>query len=311
MRQGRGLEILVGRLEYILGSGTLTVRSPEFIPNRHTGDLVEVDVTLRGRIGSSNVLIALECRDRGKRQGVNWIRELVSKRDDVGADSIVAVARNGFTKDAQAEAATHRVQLRSFSSLTSVDVARELLGLRILAHRPRFSVTGIRKVTYRGFSADWPPFPPSMPQLTMDRLLDMANSPTEKPVFDEKERKEASFLDMVHAADWKTPYVNLAVGATRMVDVELPCLFTDSYGRQDAERFRWFFDAMSGVVFTELVVIAKLWFEPEPVQLSSVFEYSKEDKRVARVAEFDISPYGWPVERLQVFMLTKAAGTMP
>ena len=311
MRQGRALEILVGRLEHILGLGTLKVRSPEFIPNRHTGDLVEVDVTLRGRIGSSEVLIALECRDRGKPQGISWIRELATKRDDIGADSIVAVSRNGFTKDARAEAAVRRVHLRSFSSLSPQEVAEGLLGVQLVAHRPLYSVTGIRKVTYRGFSADWPPFPPSMPHLTMDRLLDMAKNPSDKPVFDEKEQREASFLDMVHAGDWNTPYVNLAVGATRMVDVELPCLFTDRYGRQEAERFRWFFDAMSGVVFTELVVIAKLWFEPEPVRLSSVFEYSKEDKRVARVAEFDISPYGWPVERLQVFMLSEAAGTMP
>lgn len=311
MRQGRTLEILVAQLEHIFGAGSLTVRSPEFIPNRHTGDLVEVDVTLRGRLGSTEVLIALECRDRGKPQGINWIRELATKRDDIGADSIVAVSRKGFTKDARAEAAIRRVQLRSFSSLAPQEVAEGLLGVQLAAHRPRFSVTGIRKVIYRGFTADWPPFPPGMPQLTMDRLLDMANSPTEKPVFDEKERKEASFLDMVRAADWKTPYVSLAVGTSRTVDVELPCRFTDAYGRQDAERFRWFFDAMSGVVFTELVVIAKLWYEPEPVQLSSVFEYSKENKRVARVAEFDISPYGWPEERLQVFMLNEAPSALP
>lgn len=311
MRQGRALEILVGQLEHILGSGTLKVQSPEFIANRHTGDRVEVDVTLRGRLGSADVLIALECRDRAKPQGVNWIRELATKRDDIGADSIVAVSSGGFTKDARAEAAVRRVHLRSFSSLSPQGVAEGLLGVQLVAHRPQFSVTGIRKVTYRGFSADWPPFPPSMPHLTMDRLLDLAKNPTEKPVFDEKEQREASFLDMVRAADWTTPYVNLAVGTTRMVDVELPCLFTNSHGRQDAERFRWFFDAMSGVVFTELVVIAKLWFEPEPVQLSSVFEYSKEDERVARVAEFDISPYGWPVERLQIFMLNEADGRMP
>src|SRR5450759_2136974 len=104
MRKGRDLEMLVAQLEHILGEGTFSVRSPEFIPNRHTGDPVEVDVTLRGRVGSSEVLIALECRDRKKPGDVNWIRELHSKQDDIGASTMVAVARAGFTKDAKAEA---------------------------------------------------------------------------------------------------------------------------------------------------------------------------------------------------------------
>jgi Restriction endonuclease len=305
VRKGRDLELLVAQLEHILGEGTFEVKSPEYIPNRHTGDQVEVDVTLRGRAGSSDVLVALECRDRNKPGDVNWIRELHSKQDDIGANAIVAVARAGFTKDARAEAAAKGVQLRSFAALSAADVADVLLGIRLTAHPPRFRVTAIEKLSYRPFSGDWPPIPPKMPDFSTEKFWDLVARPDDKDILDEKEQQRISFKEMVLTADWRTPFEGLPLDETRTIRNPLPCQFTDSYGRTDAERFRWFFSPLDGIVFTELVVVAEVFFETETVELSRTLEYSDQEQRLARVAEFDVSPYGWPAERLRILMITR------
>jgi hypothetical protein len=62
-RQGRALEQLVAGLEKVLGPTDVVIQSPEYILGPNTGDLREVDVTLRTKVGSSDLLVMIECRD--------------------------------------------------------------------------------------------------------------------------------------------------------------------------------------------------------------------------------------------------------
>lgn len=103
---------------------------------RLSGQRREVDVSLRSRIGSVDVLIIIECRDRGKAQGVTWIEQLASKREDVGADKAVAVSAAGFTAGAQNLARSEQVELRSFEEL-SADVIFDWLYAEVVEHRSR------------------------------------------------------------------------------------------------------------------------------------------------------------------------------
>lgn len=303
MRAGRYLEVLVGQLEHLLGVGTLTVRSPEFIPNRHTGDPVEVDVTLRGRVGSTDVLVALECRDRGKREGVNWIRELATKRDDIGAAAIVAVSRSGFTKDATAEAASRGVVLKTLLRLSEKEIAEAVLGLRVDVLRARYLVTAIAQVSYRGFFID---LRDPSPKLTIEDLRDLAAHPSELRLFDEKERKPVSFQDLLGMADWELAFRIAGEGSPHTAEVRVPCNFVDEYGRE-AERYRWFLGRDCGILFSTLTLVADVWYEREPAELSAVFEYSEESRCIARVAEIDLTPLGRPQDVLQVFLISPTA----
>jgi hypothetical protein len=121
-RQGRALEQLVARLETILGSTNVLVQSPEYIVGRKTETRREVDVTLRTKIGSSELLVIIECRDRKAKQDTRWIEEVASKREDVGANKAVAVCPAGFTQGAVRLAEAEQIDLRTVVSVTGPEV---------------------------------------------------------------------------------------------------------------------------------------------------------------------------------------------
>jgi hypothetical protein len=136
-RAGRGLELLVKGLEQLLAEIPVEIRSPDYVLGRLSGQRREVDVSLRSRVGSVNVLVIIECRDRGKAQGVIWIEQLASKREDVGADKAVAVSAAGFTPGARNLARSEQVELRSFEEL-SADVVFDWLDAEVVEHRNRY-----------------------------------------------------------------------------------------------------------------------------------------------------------------------------
>lgn len=136
-KPGRLVELLVAHLEQVLARD-VEVRSPELIPGRTSGELREVDVTLRRRVGTSDVLIAIECRDRKAPADVRWIDELASKRDEVGASVIVAVSTSGFTKGARRSAEAKGVQLRQMTQLGPEEIEQWFITSKMSLPRARF-----------------------------------------------------------------------------------------------------------------------------------------------------------------------------
>lgn len=100
-RKGRCLEILVAQLQEQLAEIEVSVKSPEEFYKRGT-KVGEIDITLRGKIGSVKIAIGIECRDRPSEgpQGIPWINELIGKRTQHGLNKVVAVSTTGFVKEA-------------------------------------------------------------------------------------------------------------------------------------------------------------------------------------------------------------------
>jgi hypothetical protein len=57
------------------------------------------------------VFIAVECRDRVSVQAVEWIEQLICKKQSIGADVLVAVSSSRFSKPARVKALKHGVIL--------------------------------------------------------------------------------------------------------------------------------------------------------------------------------------------------------
>ncbi len=81
------------------------VKSPDRIPDKVTGEPREVDVSIRYKIGTSPVLITIECRDRSSKEDVRWIEQIAEKKHSIGASITVAVSSSDFTKPAINKAA--------------------------------------------------------------------------------------------------------------------------------------------------------------------------------------------------------------
>jgi hypothetical protein len=123
MRKGEFLELLVSELEYAIDPG-VTITSPDLVPGRESGNQREVDVTLRRRVGSTETLVMIECRDRSRPQNVEWIDALIGKAKDIRASTTVAVSRSGFTRAAQRRAVEEGIELRTVSAVAPADLAR-------------------------------------------------------------------------------------------------------------------------------------------------------------------------------------------
>jgi hypothetical protein len=120
-RDGRLLELIIQAIERLLAGVAVEIQSPEFIRDRDTESLREIDVAIRGKVGSSEVLGIVECRDRQGKQDVRWIEEIESKRISVQANFAVAVSRSGFTNGAIKKASALGMNLRTLEDLAVED----------------------------------------------------------------------------------------------------------------------------------------------------------------------------------------------
>lgn len=122
-REGRDLETLIARIETALSPLGVEVTSPDFFTDRITGQQREVDISIRGKIGSADVLIICECRDRSGSQDVTWIEQLAQKRHDVGAAKAIAVSSSAFTGPALIKAKFLGIETRLLHELKPEEIA--------------------------------------------------------------------------------------------------------------------------------------------------------------------------------------------
>jgi len=115
-RRGKNFEELVASFEKFAKTKNLQIKSPEYIVGKISRKRREIDVTLRGTIGSTSVFVAIECRERKKAQGIVWIEEIISKKKDIGADIMIAVSSSKFTSGAVRSAQSAGVLLRYIKS---------------------------------------------------------------------------------------------------------------------------------------------------------------------------------------------------
>ena len=105
-KTGKEFELLVRDIQfamqraYGLRSDQVTALPRYQTTGKHSGQRREVDVALFLETDAGRLFYAIECRDRKARQDLLWIEQLATKRHDIGADHIAAVARDGFTKPA-------------------------------------------------------------------------------------------------------------------------------------------------------------------------------------------------------------------
>jgi hypothetical protein len=125
----REFERVVTRVEAALAPRSAVVCSPDRIRDQVTGGLREVDASIRYTVGTTPVLIIIECRERNRQQDSRWIEQLSSKQQAVGAAKCVAVSSTGFTNAAIAKARSLGIELRQLQEFDH-DTIAELAPLR-------------------------------------------------------------------------------------------------------------------------------------------------------------------------------------
>lgn len=108
---------MIAFLERSLDSARIEVKSPDYIKGKNSGSMREIDASIRGKIGSAELLVIVECRDRQGIQDVTWIEQLPEKATDVGASKVLAEFSTGFSSGAQNMAASNNIDLRTYAEV--------------------------------------------------------------------------------------------------------------------------------------------------------------------------------------------------
>ncbi len=123
MRKGRKLELLVKEIE-ALKLPNATIKSPEFVKDRDTNTLREVDISVRYSSEEKNFFIALECRDRDAHQDIAWVEQLIAKKNSIGADVLIAITSSSFTAPAKIKAFKNGVVLRELKKFNVNEIKK-------------------------------------------------------------------------------------------------------------------------------------------------------------------------------------------
>ncbi len=150
-KPGRDFELLVARLEAWLGPHGAVIKSPDSLPDKTDGKPREVDASIRSKIGSSEVLVIVECRDRSGAEDRTWIEQLATKKESVGADKVIAVSSHGFTEGAESKAKDLGIETRCIKDVTSEDAAEWARKTVVTLSLLRWNVRSIKCVVPKRF----------------------------------------------------------------------------------------------------------------------------------------------------------------
>src|SRR5712691_8217782 len=121
-KEWREFEKLVARIERAASPRGAVVTSPDRVRDLTTGQMREVDATVRSKVGTTEVLITVECRRRGRKDDDTWIEQLATKRQKIGAAKTIAVSGSGFTSSATKSAKHFGIELRTLSKVSASDI---------------------------------------------------------------------------------------------------------------------------------------------------------------------------------------------
>jgi hypothetical protein len=115
---------LVARIERLAAPLGAKVKSPDRIRDKVTGQLRDVDASIRYRVGTTEILIAIEARHRNGVQDVTWIEQLAGRRDSIGAHATIAVSSTSFSEPARKLAEARGIALRNVRETTDDEITR-------------------------------------------------------------------------------------------------------------------------------------------------------------------------------------------
>ena len=142
-RKGRTTEIIVANLEILMVGSGAVVTSPDFILDSIAKIKREVDISVKLRMGSHEILIVIECRDRpsSSEEDVTWIEQLKTKTEDINANKVVAVVTTGFSQAAIDKAKIFGIDLRYLKEFDPTEVKDWIDKLTVHSIEQKYEIT--------------------------------------------------------------------------------------------------------------------------------------------------------------------------
>lgn len=262
----RDFEKRIAWIERTLSPQGVQVRTPDRIVDS-VGSAREVDASIRYNVGSVPILIVIECRERQGKEDQQWIEQIVTKKTNLGASEVIAVAAGGLTEPAKRLAAKHNIRVRELREINPAEVAKwcGIQTIEAVLHEWE-----IKKVHLRA-----PPGTvlPSPNEAGIVERTDMGLF--ERKMFRKNSSdKWCSLIDIVQfAIDHMDHIWNDVPGDGAPISVNLHLPFSDG---------PWEYMETSGVVpVLEIYALVELYHHRAQSKITKAFEYSDGAERKA------------------------------
>jgi hypothetical protein len=97
------------------------VTESKLLRDRLTRRLREVDVCIKGHVGSHPVTVCIECRDHKRVADVSWVDAMKAKHDRLETNALILASRSGFTQEARDVAKKYGIETFTLEDVDKAD----------------------------------------------------------------------------------------------------------------------------------------------------------------------------------------------
>lgn len=97
------------------------VTESEMIYDKDAEVLREVDILVEYRYAHHDFKVAIECRDRSRKDSVEWMDSLIGKAKSLPVNKVVAVSKEGFTEAAKSKAKANGIDTLTLDEAIDTD----------------------------------------------------------------------------------------------------------------------------------------------------------------------------------------------
>jgi hypothetical protein len=139
---------LATRIERALSPSGAIVTAPDSIRDKVTGELREVDASIRYDFGTAPLLAVMDEWSGETPADGDWIEQLAGKSRSIGAHVTYAISTNGFTDAALRKADFFGIQVRTLAALDQGEVTGWLRTTHVQFQRFEWQLVGLELELY-------------------------------------------------------------------------------------------------------------------------------------------------------------------
>ena len=83
----------------------------------------EVDICIKSLVGDDEVVICVECTDRGRAADLNWVEQMKAKHERLPTHKLILASSSGLTKEAEKRAAEYGFDTIALDEFTDESAA--------------------------------------------------------------------------------------------------------------------------------------------------------------------------------------------
>jgi len=114
-----------------LAEDNVQVKESVLVGEKYADSEREIDILIKKNISGRYINIAVECRERKRKDSIQWIDEIIGKYINLEIDEIIAVSKSGFSKPAKDKAKHNRIKTLMLEKAMEVDWNERLWGLYV------------------------------------------------------------------------------------------------------------------------------------------------------------------------------------